>query len=128
MRRLAVFLLLAAPAPAATVPSLDLFAKGFPAGRYEVSAGRAGGAAERICLGTPERLVFAGRPVGDECRVNVFQNVGDRATVGWQCPGGDSGRTELRRDHAGLFVASTNGVSGGLPFVAQAEYRHVGPC
>ncbi|WP_448586135.1 hypothetical protein [Thermaurantiacus sp.] len=125
---LALLLAFSSPAAATPLPALALFADGFPGGSYEVSKGRPATRSERLCLANPERLVFGGKPVGAGCRVRVYRNAPDRATVGWQCAGGDSGLTELRRDHAGLYVASTSGVADGLPFALSAEYRRVGDC
>ncbi len=121
-------LLVALAAPVAAVPpvpALKLFAGGFRAGTWE--AGGVGRAAQRRAFATPAELVFAGKPVDEGCRVTVVEDSPARAVLTWACPGGDSGRSHVRRDHAGLYVVQAQGISGRLPFAFQAEYRFVGP-
>ncbi|MFQ3595287.1 MAG: hypothetical protein SNJ63_04160 [Sphingomonadaceae bacterium] len=112
---------------AAAPPPLAMFASGFPAGAYDVHTGR-GQASTRICLKDPAPMLFAHESPGETCRVTVVRNDPDRATVTWSCQGGDSGRTDIRRDHAALFVVHTQGITGKLPYSSIAQYRHVGPC
>jgi hypothetical protein len=123
--RLLLPLLLAGPALAA--PPLALFGGPFPAGLY-ADSGSGTAAPTRRCLKTADHLLFAGRQVGPSCRVTVLEDNASNATVSWSCPGGDSGRTEIRRDHAGLFTVRSQGIAGRLPFAETHEYRRVGDC
>ncbi len=77
-------------------------------------------------LSDPSAMLFAGRPPGAGCRVTVVTDTPARAVLTWSCPGGDSGRSDIRRDHAGLYVVHAQGVWGRLPFAIQSEFRHVG--
>lgn len=122
-----LLLLLAAPVaaqPAAPVPELRIFADGFPAGAWDVAAGA--GPPRRHMLRDPSALLFAGRAPAAGCRVTVVADTPARAVLTWSCPGGDSGRSEIRRDHAGLYVVQAQGVAGRLPFATQSEFRRVG--
>jgi hypothetical protein len=122
-----LILLMAAPVAAqrpAAVPELRIFAGGFPAGAWDVTAGA--GPARRHMLADPSAMLFAGRTPGAGCRVTVVTDTPARAVVTWSCPGGDSGRSDIRRDHAGLYVVQAQGVSGRLPFATQSEFRHAG--
>jgi len=127
---LALLALLAAAAPAlAKAPSLLLLKEGFPAGLYAISATRGGGPAQRQCLASPDLILFgseAGPPPG--CRLTVVEDGADRAILSWTCSNGSSGRSEVRRDHAGLFVSQIQGVSGRLPYVLRRSFLLMGPC
>lgn len=129
MRRVHLALLLLA-VPGATgaapaLPALQLFADGFRAGTWEVTS--EGSTGQRRPLADPGAMVFAGQTLADDCRVTVVDDRTTHAVVTWRCPGGDSGRSHVRRDHGGLYVVQAQGISGRRPFAAQAEYRFVGP-
>ncbi|MCS6986871.1 MAG: hypothetical protein NZM40_05495 [Sphingomonadaceae bacterium] len=119
--------LMAAPLGAAP-PPLRVFAPGFEPGLWAVEPARPGGPAERRCLADPGTLLFVGPPPAPACRILVHEDRADRAAVGWSCPDGESGRSEVRRDHAGLYVAQGQGVRDGRPWAAHREYRRLGPC
>lgn len=127
---LALLPLLAAAVPAvAEAPALLLLKEGFPAGLYAISATRGGGPALRQCLASPELILFgnpSGAPPG--CRLTVVEDTTDRAILSWSCSNGSSGRSEVRRDHAGLFVSQIQGVSGRLPYVLRRSFLLIGPC
>lgn len=128
MRHALPLLLVAGALPAAAAPAapaLRIFADGFPRGAWEASEGGRG-AARRMTLADPAALLFAGRVLPRGCRLTVLADTPERAVVSWTCPGGDSGRSEIRRDHAGLYVVHAQGVSGRLPFASSAEYRFLG--
>lgn len=107
------------------LPGLRMFADGFQAGTWE--AGGVGRHRERRAFADPADLVFAGKPINGGCRVTVVEDSPARAVLTWSCPGGDSGRSHVRRDHSGLYVVQAQGISGRLPFAYQAEYRFVAP-
>jgi hypothetical protein len=123
--RLLPLLLLASPALAA--PALSLFGGAFPAGLYADSRS-ARSEATRRCFTSADPLIHAGRPVGPSCRVTVLEDNPGSAVISWTCPGGDSGRSEIRRDHAGLFTVRAQGIAGKRPFAETHEYRRVGDC
>lgn len=128
MRALVPLLLaLAAPLQAAP-PPLALMGSGFPAGDYAISATRGGGPAQRQCLATPDLILFGAERLPPGCRLTVVEDTPDRAVLSWTCANGSSGRSEIRRDHAGLFVSQIQGVSGRLPYVLRRSFLLLGPC
>ncbi|WP_448579793.1 hypothetical protein [Thermaurantiacus sp.] len=108
--------------------SLRLFAGGFSPGLYAVSVPGAPGDGVNHCLADPSALVFGLSPPPASCRVTVLQDAVDRAALSWSCPGGESGRTEIRRHHAELFVVQGQGVRDGRPWSATRQFQRIGPC
>lgn len=130
---LAGLALLAGPAPlvaqaAGDLAALKLFGGGFAPGTYAVSVPGVRDAPATSCLADPAPLLFGGPPLAPGCRISLIGNEPDRASLSWSCPGGDSGRTDLRRLHAGLFVAQSQGVREGHPWSVSRQFQHVGPC
>ena len=122
-----LLLLLPIASVAAAAPPLALFGEGFPAGLYADSRSASATATNR-CLRSADHLLHAGRAVGPSCRVTVLEDSPTNAAISWNCPGGDSGRSEVRRDHAGLFTVRTQGIEAKRPFSETHEYRRIGDC
>lgn len=68
-----------------------------------------------------------GRPA-DGCQLNVLTDEPANAVVSYKCGSGLSGRTEIRRDAAGIYTVHAQGLDKALPFASHAEWRRVGPC
>jgi hypothetical protein len=119
--------LLLASAATAAAPALALFGDGFPAGLYADSRS-ATARTTNHCLKSADAIVHAGRAVGPSCRVTVLEDTAASAIVQWTCRGGDSGRSEIRRDHAGLFTVRSQGIANRLPFGETHEWRRIGDC
>lgn len=109
-------------------PSLKLFAGGFSPGLYAVSMQGAREEPVKQCLASPSALIFDLLPPPANCRVTVLQDAPDQAALSWSCPGGESGRTEIRRHHADLFVVQGQGVRDGRPWSATRQFQRIGPC
>lgn len=79
------------------------------------------------CLPDRQTLLTGGRRAA-ECRFIIVRNDNNDAAVTYQCAGGLSGRTDLRREAEGLLTLTTQGLEGGLPFARREEWRRVGEC
>lgn len=118
-----VALALAAPAAAVALRCLSDFEPGtfrlVPAG---------GGRETSLCITDPAELAMAGRSGGPQCRVTVVRDGPDSGVLSWSCRDGRSGRSEVRRDAAGIYTVSAQGIEGGLPWASRGEWRRVGSC
>jgi hypothetical protein len=131
MRRWAILLALpllagAAP-PVPTVPAMAVLSGGFTPGRWEVKpVGSPKTPARALCIGSAESFLMGGR--SGQCRFTIISDGPTEAVVTYRCEGGLSGRSDLRRDTAGLYTLETQGIEGGLPFGAREEWRRTGAC
>jgi hypothetical protein len=115
---------LIAPA-AAQGPSLAMLA-GLQDGLWEVRA-RDGSPPRRICVRAGLELIqLQHRESG--CSRFVVDDTASEVTVQYTCRGNGYGRTNVRRETAGLVQINTQGIEGGMPFQFAAEARRTGPC
>lgn len=84
-------------------------------------------AVRSICLTSQAQLATDGRPA-DGCQMKVLTDEPGNAVVSYKCESGLSGRTEIRRDAAGIYTIHAQGLEGGLPFASHSEWRRVGAC
>lgn len=120
-----VFLLLVAGS-ATAAPPLQAMHGTFRPGLWQ--ANEVGeGAGQTICATAPEQLLTAGRPAR-ACKTTVIANEPNRGVITYQCKGGLSGRTTLRRDAASIYTIDAQGIDRGRPFALLAEWRRIGDC
>ena len=127
MRRITL-LLLAVPVVAAVAQPIapKALADGFSPGQWkavEVAVNQK--AVRTICLASQAQMATDGRPA-DGCQMNVLTDEPGNAVVSYKCEGGLSGRTEIRRDAAGIYTIHAQGLDKGLPFASHSEWRRVG--
>lgn len=118
-------ILLAAP-PAGAVPLRCL--SDFQPGRYVLKAPGPGAGNGGRCLADASELAMAGRGGAAGCRVTVVRDTESAGTIGWSCADGRSGRSEIRRDAAGIYTVSAQGIERGLPWASRGEWRRTGAC
>lgn len=80
-----------------------------------------------LCLSSAAQMVTDGRPL-DGCQMTLLQDAPANAVVRYACESGLSGRTEIRRDAAGIFTIHAQGLDKGHPFASHSEWRRVGAC
>jgi hypothetical protein len=114
---------LAVPATAAALRCLA----DFEPGGFRM-APMSGGREATFCLADPAELAMAGRSGGPQCRVTVVRDGQDSGVLSWSCRDGRSGRSEIRRDAAGIYTIVAQGIEGGLPWASRGEWRRVGSC
>jgi|DewCreStandDraft_4_1066084.scaffolds.fasta_scaffold140367_2 hypothetical protein len=122
-------LLLSATALAEPPPPLKTL-QGWQPGAWTVTpvgSGGPGRGAQAQCLRDPVRMLTGGRS-GGACRFSVHSDNAEGAALTWRCDGGPSGRTELRRDAAGLYTVWVHGLEQGQPFELREEWRRTGAC
>lgn len=95
-----------------------------------------GGWEVRFRDGTPPRKVCvrSGRELiqlrHDEtgCNRFVVEDGNSEVTVQYTCRGNGYGRTNIRKEAAGLVQLDSQGIVDGRPFQFSAEARHTGSC
>jgi hypothetical protein len=122
---LPVFALLAAAPLGAQEVALRCLSD-FAPGLYVARVGREAGPGR--CLANAAELAMAGRTGGPGCRVTMVRDLPEAGTITWSCPDGRSGRSDIRRDAAGIYTVSAQGIEDGLPWASRAEWRRIGPC
>lgn len=115
MRRLLPLLLLTAAGP------------GFQPGQWQSAPIGGVGEARAACITRMDNLLTGARSRG-ECGITPISKDAAQTVITWRCADGSSGRTQLRRDAAGVYTVHIQGVDGGLPFMEHAEWRHTGRC
>lgn len=110
---------------AAQGPALAMLA-GLQDGLWEVRA-RDGSPARRICVRAGMELIQLQHREGG-CSRFVVEDTANEVTVQYTCRGNGYGRTNIRRETAGLVQIDTQGIESGMPFQFAAEARRVGPC
>jgi hypothetical protein len=129
MRRITL-LLFAMPAAAALAQPLapKALADGFSPGRWTANEVSTGARASRtLCISSVAQLATNGRPAGG-CQMKLLNDAPNDAVILYTCESGLSGRTEIRRDAAGIYTVHSQGVDGGKPFASHAEWRRAGVC
>lgn len=81
----------------------------------------------RICLHRGTEFLQIQHP-GEPCRRYVLEDQPTRVVIQYSCRGGDFGRTEIRRESAGLVQIESQGMEDGRPFSVRAEARRSGQC
>jgi len=81
----------------------------------------------RICVRTGRELIQI-RHRQNGCNRFVVEDGASEVTVQYACAGDGYGRTNIRRETAGLVQIESQGIAGGLPFELTAEARRVGNC
>ncbi|QMW23547.1 hypothetical protein [Sandaracinobacteroides saxicola] len=117
-------MVLAAPAAAQDLALL----RDFVPGAYEAREVGQDWGARSLCLDRPVQLLFDGDPPAAKCEWTVLGDEATKAAVSYRCNGKRSGRTDLRRDAAGVYVVDAQGIAGALPFARKSEYRRTGAC
>ncbi|MFA7440475.1 MAG: hypothetical protein WCZ66_05840 [Sphingomonadaceae bacterium] len=113
---------------ATAAPPLQAMHGTFRPGLWQVNeVGDGTDKARTICAAAPEQLLTAGRPAR-ACKSTVIANEPGRGIITYQCKGGLSGRTMLRRDAANIYTIDAQGLDRGRPFALLAEWRRVGDC
>ncbi len=120
---------------AAATPQLQLFnAGGFAAGQWKITpldedSKMRNGSGENQCLTAPDMIVHAGHKAASAaCEHTIIEDTPNRAIVTYICKGSGYGRTDIRRDAAGVFVVEAQGISGKDPFDMKGEFRRTGEC
>lgn len=88
---------------------------------------RDGSADRKICVRTGEELIQL-RHTEAGCSRFVVEDVANRITVQYTCPGNGYGRTNIRRETGALVQIESQGIADGLPFQFAAEARRTGSC
>lgn len=81
----------------------------------------------RLCFGDARRLIQLRHP-GAACDRFIIEDLPERITVQYTCPGRGYGRTTIRRDNAQSVMIDTQGIAGGMPFEFVIRARRVGNC
>ena len=115
--------LLAAPALAqSSLAMLDSLTKG----GWELRD-REGGATRKICVRSGREFIQL-RHAESGCSRFVVEDGKDQVTVQYTCPGNGYGRTNIRKEGAGLVQIDSQGIVDGRPFQFSAEARRTGAC
>lgn len=127
MRLMPVFLLalFAASPSLAASPALRALS-GWLKGSWQVTD-LGDKAVQTRCVSQPDAMLLANRPDAS-CQFSVIRDDASSGVVTYRCAEGRQGRTELRRDTAGLFNVDAQGIEGGRPFASRTEWRRVGAC
>ena len=96
-------------------------------GAWELRARDAALTTSRLCLGDTRRLIQLRHPDA-ACDRFVIEDLPERVTVQYTCPGRGYGRTTIRRENAQIVQIETQGIADGLPFEFAAEARRIGNC
>lgn len=115
--------LLAAPVLAqGSLAMLDTLEKGGWDVRYRDAEGT-----RKICLRSGRELIqLQHRDAG--CNRFVVEDGRSQVTVQYTCRGNGYGRTNIRKETAGLVQIESQGIADGRPFQFSAEARRVGVC
>ena len=129
MRRITL-LLLVVPLGAVAAQQIapKVLADGFSPGQWravEVAVNQK--AVRTICIATQAQMATDGRPA-EGCQMNVLTDEPGNAVISYKCESGLSGRTEIRRDAAGIYTIHAQGLDKGLPFASHSEWRRSGSC
>jgi hypothetical protein len=111
-----------------TVPAQALAPlSGFASGQWRATAVGGKGSARSMCLTSATLLLTEGRPQ-QGCQFNRIREDDGEAVVTYRCETGLAGRTEVRRDAAGIYTVRAQGYFEGRPFSNHSEWRRVGDC
>ncbi|MBY6127193.1 hypothetical protein KUW15_00540 [Qipengyuania aquimaris] len=81
----------------------------------------------RICLRSGRELIQI-RHSETGCNRFVVEDGSNEVTVQYTCPGNGYGRTNIRKESAGLVQIDSQGIVDGRPFQFSAEARRTGAC
>ncbi len=133
--RLLIVLPVLALLGAAGSPQLQLFnTGGFTPGQWKITpldedSKMRNASGENQCLMAPDMIVHAGHKAASAaCEHTVIEDTPDRAIVTYICKGSGYGRTDIRRDAAGIFVVESQGIAGKDPFEMRGEFKRTGDC
>lgn len=115
----AAYALSPAGAPAALV--------GLEPGQWDLRSRDSREAPLRICVREGQNLVQL-RHQGQSCRRFVVEDLSDRASVSYSCPGTGHGLTVVRVETPRLVQIDSQGVADGAPFALDLEGRRTGAC
>jgi hypothetical protein len=122
----ALFLILAASAPAPTNPAILTALKGIEPGQWQLKEADGGGM-QSVCVSNPASLLQI-RHGNAQCSHFVVENSARVATIHYTCPGHGYGRTTVSVETPRLVRVDTQGVLDGAPFSDELEGRRVGAC
>ena len=93
---------------------------------HEIGGGNAAHPRE-VCVHDPRVLLqLVHGPA--QCEQYVIENLPDRITVQYRCPGAGTGRTTIKVEDRNLIRLHTQGLMKGAPFDFDYEGRHTGKC
>lgn len=131
-RKIVGFAVLAAAIPAAffggpavaqsSLAMLDSLERGAWEIRY-----RDGTPPRKICVRTGRELIQL-RHDDSGCNRFVVEDGKSEVTVQYTCRGNGYGRTNIRKEAAGLVQIDSQGIANGRPFQFSAEARRTGAC
>ncbi len=128
MRRIVLIALCLPIAALAQSIAPKVLADGFAPGLWQpVEVGNADQPLAPICLASITHLVTQGRG-GAGCQLSLLADAPDNAVIRYKCNASLSGRTEIRRDAAGIYTIHAQGLHNGHPFASHAEWRRTGAC
>lgn len=127
---LALALTGAAPAPIKPIAAPQALAvlQDFAPGAWDSrELGRQWGT-QSLCLASAEMLLFRAAPRPAGCKVTVLRDDPAKGAVSYECPGGLTGRTDIRRDNETSYQVDAQGIADQLPFATRQEFRRAGDC
>jgi len=119
---LAASLMLPAAAQAPSLAMLDRLDRG----QWEIRF-RDRGESQKVCVRTGRELIQL-RHAGQSCSRVVVEDAAQQVTVQYTCRGQGYGRTNIRRETAGLVQIQGQGIAGTRHFEFTAEARRTGSC
>ena len=125
LRILAVIACTAVAVPAVGQASLAMLGS-LEKGGWEVRF-RDGSTARNICVRSGHELIQL-RHSESGCNRFVVEDGKSEVTVQYTCRGNGYGRTNIRRESAGLVQIDSQGIVDGRPFQFSAEARRTGAC
>ena len=121
----AAFLAVAAGGPVLAQASLAMLDT-LERGQWEVRY-RDGSTPRNICVRSGQELIQL-RHRESGCNRFVVEDGKNDVTVQYTCRGNGYGRTNIRRESAGLVQIDSQGIADGRPFQFSAEARRTGAC
>ena len=121
----AALLAVAAGGPALAQASLAMLDT-LERGQWEVRY-RDGSTPRNICVRSGQELIQL-RHRESGCNRFVVEDGKSEVTVQYTCRGNGYGRTNIRRESAGLVQIDSQGIADGRPFQFSAEARRTGAC
>lgn len=121
----AAFLAVAAGGPVLAQASLAMLDT-LERGQWEVRY-RDGSTPRNICVRSGQELIQL-RHRESGCNRFVVEDGKNEVTVQYTCRGNGYGRTNIRRESAGLVQIDSQGIADGRPFQFSAEARRTGAC
>ncbi|EDL49041.1 hypothetical protein ED21_20214 [Erythrobacter sp. SD-21] len=88
---------------------------------------RDGSAPRNICVRSGQEFIQL-RHSESGCNRFVVEDGKDQVTVQYTCRGNGYGRTNIRKEGAGLVQIDSQGIADGRPFQFSAEARRTGAC